>query len=176
MSRLLDLPHDLLIQEILARLPWPMLSQCLLVNKSLFGTITSSPILIYRRALFLASMVDNPRSSFSLPEKLAILQDRERRWRKLEPKMVLEIKQDAGRGDWLSVAAEDGAIIYANMKGGNVNLSTFPSNLGAEREMKWNDISFEGQDEKHIGFCTAIDESDLVAVGFRYVSFSRSLI
>ena len=111
-------------------------------------------------------MVDNPHSSFLLPEKLAMLQDREKRWRNLEPKMVLETKQDLGRGKWLSVAAEDGAIIYANLKGGCVNLSTFPSNLGAEGEMKWNDIPFEGQDEPPIGFCTAIDESDLIAVGF----------
>ena len=90
--------------------------------------------------------------------------------------MVLETKQDAGRGKLLSVTAEDGAIIYTNMKDGNVNLSTFPSSLGEEGEMKWNDIPFEGQDEKHVGFCTAIDESDLVAVGFRYVSSSHSFI
>ena len=171
MSRLLDLPHDLLIQEILARIPWPTLSQCLLVNKSLFGTITSSPILNYHRALFLASMVDNPRSSFSLPEKIAMLQEREKRWRKLEPKVVMERKQDdEGRGDWLSVAAEDGAIIYANMcRGGSINLGIFPSSLAGTDGLRWNDIPFEGQDAPPIGFCTAIDESDLVAVGFQCV-------
>ena len=100
-----------------------------------------------------------------------MLQDREKRWRNLEPKMVLETKQDLGRGKWLSVAAEDGGIIHANLKGGCENLSTFPSSLGPESGRKWNDIPFEGQDEL-IGFCTAIDESDLVAAGFRYVSLS----
>jgi len=98
-----------------------------------------------------------------------MLKESEERWRRLEPKVVVETKQDLGKGEWLSVAAEDGAIIYANMKGGCVNLGMFPTSLGGKGEMKWNDIPFEGEDEAPIGFCTALDESDLVAVGFRFV-------
>ena len=100
-----------------------------------------------------------------------MLKEREKRWKKLEPKVVLERKQDnEGRGDWFSVAAEDGAIIYANMnRRGNVNLGILPSSLGETDGLRWYDIPFEGQDAPPVGFCTAIDESDLVAVGFQCV-------
>ena len=177
MAALLDLPHDLLIQDILFRLPWPTVAQCCLVCKSLQSAIASSPLLVYQQELFRASMVDNPKSTLSLPTKLEMLKERERRWLHLEPKTIIEQKH-AGRGEWLSVAAEDGAIIFSVLRAGHIHLAMFPSLLGSQDvpvRMSWNDISFPDQEEPAIGFCTALDESDLIAVGFKSVVSLHSI-
>src|SRR5688572_26380729 len=78
---LLSLPEELLVHEILARLPYYTIFRCLLTCKSLHCLITKTALVEYKMRLEVAEMVNNPRTVLPLEQRLKMLREFGERWR-----------------------------------------------------------------------------------------------
>jgi hypothetical protein len=99
MSRFFTIPDDLILEEVLCRLPLVDLISCLSTCHQLHELITSSKHLIYLTELEVAGMVDNPHCSYvqyPYSKRLKMLRDREMRWERLDFQWRKNIQLPAG--------------------------------------------------------------------------------
>src|SRR5688572_28746763 len=171
MATLLSLPPDILIDEILITLPWPAVASCLATCKLLHDRISESLSLSYRKELYLAGMVDNPRAQATPASKVEKLKELERRWLCYAPKSV-SVADNPIDGDSF-YELEAGVYMVGRREGDGA--ASFVAGL----RLLAHDDPTSSTWEKHfvgssiIEFGMSIDDNDLIALGCRFV-FSYS--
>src|SRR5688572_21454542 len=174
MATLLSLPPDILIDEILITLPWPAVASCLATCRLLHARISESLSLSYRKELYLAGMVDNPRAQATPASKLEELRERERRWLRFAPKSFT-VADNPFHGDSLIYDLEAGVCMLGRGEGGSAISSMSGWRLPGDGDPTSTSSTWEQLyiGIPIIGFEMSIDDNDLIVLGCWFV-FSYS--
>jgi len=173
----LDLPQELLVDEVLRYLfvrPLLLLRQTCRTLKAL---IDGSPQLQYQMELEIAGMADQTRRSYQhypISTRLQLLKEHEERWKQLAPQWRRAIHFPISARSWFLVT-ESALILMRNENTQWKNGEPFDASLlscrlpsNAEEPFEWGEIYFDDAVEV-CGFGSSVRLFDLCAVLMRSV-------
>ena len=166
-DNLSQLPEDLLIQDILARLNLPSLGSCLSTSKHLNHTIKSSALLEYSMKLQSMAMIDNSAKSFadvSLDERLERLREHRERWQNFNWRWKTSASVPQRLGDCQMLKGEAGIVYVGARDELNVKAlysTTLPSTK--DQTIEWSTFRPATPNAYVVAYALSIEENDLLA-------------
>ena len=166
-SNLDQLPEDLLIQDILARLNLSSLGSCLSTSKHLNHTIKSSALLEYSMKLQAMGMIDNSARSYGdvpLDERLQSLKEHRERWQNFDSKWKTTASVPPRLGDFQMLKGEAGIVYVGASDELNVQAlysTTLPSNK--DQTIEWSTFRPTTPNASILTYALSIEENDLLA-------------